>query len=318
MNQDKPEPAEINASADSSSSADNAKVTSAQTLSSLQSSKPHNSKLLIATSIFCAILAVAGIAFGIYGMFLKPASTCETNCTAIPDSANDNADTKGNDKQSSDSAISPVSVEQATTLLDEKYNFKNRQMVIFDGWHNYIKNFNQANKLLLTIYQIQDELGQAQPADGDKPVVVYNIGFEDFKAAYENLFGTEEQLDKKDYELNGVYLNMEYNSEDDSFDIYSKTGLGGYSTMSLLRKVVETIGTNDGFKAIVATVTLNEVASQSTDEFLGKSGDGQGNEYYNIIMPEGTVNEIRESLAVYEFNFIKEGDDYKLTTVTEL
>lgn len=298
----------VNSTAQSQDYSEGAKATS----------KPKNSKPLIATSIICAILAVAGIAFGVYGMFLKPAPTCETNCTSIPDSTNDNADTKENDEQSSDSAISPVSVEQATTLLDEKYNFKSRQMVIFDGWHNYIKNFNQANKLLLTIYQIQDKLGQSRLADGDKPVVVYNIGFEDFKAAYENLFGTEEQLDKKDYELNGVYLNMKYNSEDDSFDIYSKTGLGGYSTISLLGKVVETIGTNNGFKAIVATVTLNEVASQSTDEFLGKSGDGQGNEYYSIIMPEGTVNEIRESLAVYEFNFIKEGDDYKLTTVTEL
>ena len=44
------------------------------------STDPKKPKGLITTTIILAILATAGIAFGIYGMFLKPAPKCETNC----------------------------------------------------------------------------------------------------------------------------------------------------------------------------------------------------------------------------------------------
>ena len=47
-------------------------------------------KALITTAIICAILAVAGIAFGIYGMFFQPQPSCETNCDQTSD--NDSKD----------------------------------------------------------------------------------------------------------------------------------------------------------------------------------------------------------------------------------
>lgn len=115
MNQDKPKPAEINAPANSSSSADNTKVTSAQTLSSRQSSKPHNSKLLIATTIICAILAITGIAFGVYGMFLKPTLKCETNCEQTSSSPSD-------DQEPTQFSNNEVEITDSATIddLDKK------------------------------------------------------------------------------------------------------------------------------------------------------------------------------------------------------
>ncbi|MBR3115913.1 hypothetical protein IKF30_01660 [Candidatus Saccharibacteria bacterium] len=276
---------------------------------------PSKPKALIATAIICAILAVAGIAFGIYGMFFQPQPKCETNC--IQPSEN-NSNTNEDEPSSDSSTLSPVSTEQATTLLDEKYGFEDEQKVIFDGWHNYIKDFNQANKILFTIYHLKDKLGTAQPTNDYEPVVVYNINFDDFETAYKYYFGNEEPLEKKDYELDGVFSKIQYNANDDSFNVYSKNGLGGTTSIAMLRKVLETIGTEKGFKAIVATVTINEVVTQDKNGFLGESGDGQGNMYYSIGMSEDAVEEIRDSLSVYEFNFIKENDDYKLTAITKL
>ena len=45
--------------------------------------QPKKPKGLIATIIILAILALAGLAFGIYGMFLKPAPKCETKISSL-------------------------------------------------------------------------------------------------------------------------------------------------------------------------------------------------------------------------------------------
>lgn len=47
--------------------------------------KPQSSKVLLVTTIICAVLAVAGIAFGVYGMFLKPEPECKTDCQNVAD-----------------------------------------------------------------------------------------------------------------------------------------------------------------------------------------------------------------------------------------
>ncbi|MBR3052267.1 hypothetical protein IKG60_01440 [Candidatus Saccharibacteria bacterium] len=294
-------------------------TTSTTTSPTTPPTQPKKSNAPTIIACLCALLAVAGVAFGVYGMFLQPKPTREANYTESIGNNDASANsTTENDDVTEVVAVSPISALEVEKILADKYNFKDSQMVIFDGWHNYIEDFSQPNKLLFTINQMRDELGAPQPVEGDKPLVMYNIGFDDFKTIYENYFGEDEPLERKDYELNGIYERIEYNSDGNSFNIYSKTGLGGYSTVALKRKVVKTEGTENGFKATVATVTLNEIASQSVKDFLGKSGDGQGNEYYNIPISEEELGKIRESLSVYEFNFKKEGNDYKLTSITKL
>lgn len=88
----------VNSTAQSQDYSEGAKATS----------KPKNSKPLIATSIICAILAVAGVAFGIYGMFLQPPQKCEVNCEQTSNSnTNDqeSADISNNEVEITDSAI---------------------------------------------------------------------------------------------------------------------------------------------------------------------------------------------------------------------
>ena len=252
-------------------------------------------------------------------MFLKPEPKCETGCTETTSEADATNTSTTASNSATDKAIpSPVSVTEATELLANKYNFKDSQAVIFDGWHSYIKDFSLPKKLLFTFYQLWDELESPQPVESDGLKVKYNIGFERFKNAYEEYFGTDEPLEKKDYTLNGIVEEIRYNADDNSFDFISKNGIGGTTTVALKTKVIKTEGTENGFKAIVATVTINQVASQNAKDFLGKSSDGQGNEYYNVPISEEELAKMYESLSVYEFNFTKENDSYKLTSITKV
>ena len=304
-----------------SRSSSDAKSADRQTAQS--SNRPKNNKPLIATSIICVVLAVAGIAFGIYGMFLKPQPADQSSQASSSTEPNDqnasaDGDTSSSGNTSDATSISPVSPQEAEKLLADKYNFKESQIVMYDGWHNYLEDFNQPNKILFTIYQIRDSLGAPQLVESDRPLVKSTIGFEDFKKIYEDYFGKDEPLERKDYDLNGVYEKLVYNEDGDSFDIYSKTGLGGYSTITLKSKVIKAEGIENGFKALVLTVTLNEIASQNAKDFFGKSLDGQGNEYYNVPISEDELAKIRESLSAYEFTFKNQDDGYKLTSITKI
>lgn len=59
--------------------------TSSTTPAMPNQSKPQNTKALLATTIICALLAIAGIAFGVYGMFFQPQpiNQPETNQASI-------------------------------------------------------------------------------------------------------------------------------------------------------------------------------------------------------------------------------------------
>ncbi len=228
------------------------------------------------------------------------------------------SETSATNESTENSESTTISLNQVESLLRDKYKLSKLETVFIDGWPKYIENLDQANKILFTIYQVQDEnkFGPGQYVD-DVPAIIKNIAFDDFNDAYVYYFSGTEPLEKKDYELDSIISKIIYNSEDDSFDVYFPDGIGGYSTIKMLSKVDSVVATKDGFKATVLTVTLDANVRQNVEEFLGKSGDGT-NWFYEILMTDETLEEIRDSLSAYEFNFVDESGEYKLVSINKI
>lgn len=202
-----------------------------------------------------------------------------------------------------------MSITQVESLLRDKYKFDARETVFIDGWPRYIEKLDQADKILFTIYRLWDN---------GIPATVQNISFDDFNNTYVYYFGSTEPLEKKDYQLNSVISKIIYRPENDSFDIYFPDGIGGVSFTRLLSKVNNVTATKDGFKATILAVTIDSRVQQDAEEFLGKSSQGDGKWFYEIIMADDVLEEIRDSLSAYEFNFVNDDDEYKLVSIEKI
>lgn len=258
-----------------------------------------------------SLIAIASVAFGIYGMFFHSNNDGKTNNNEISSEVSPTGKEATEKEQSSS-----VSVDKAASILEEKFDFKPQMVVMFDGWHDYIKNLDQANKLVFLVYKIEDKLGPKQ-YDENLHQTIRNISFNDMNSAYEYYFGNSDPLEKNDFEMEGVVRKIDYNEETDSFDIYTLDGIGGYSTTVMLSKIAKTYDTENGFKAIIPSVTINTEISQDKKELLGSRSDGT-NDYYTIQLKDDEIEKIRESLKVYEFHFTKTNDDYVLESIKEI
>ena len=279
----------------------------------LEPAKPTKSnKSLIVILVILLILALAAggaFAYLYFSNNLQTQTDTSNTITEISESIEVENESKAN----------TVSIAQVESLLRDKYKFNAQETVFIDGWPKYIENLDQANKILFTIYQLKDgdKFGSEQYLK-DEAAIVRNISFDDFNNAYIYYFGNIEPLEKKDYKLNSVISKIVYRSGDDSFDVYFPDGIGGYSTIRLLSKVDNITPTKDGFKATVLAVTLDSRVEQDTEEFLGKSSQGDGKWFYEIIMTDDVLDEIRDSLSAYEFNFKNDDDEYKLVSIEKI
>lgn len=217
------------------------------------------------------------------------------------------------------SEIGALSTAQVESLLRDKYKFNTIETVFIDGWPKYIENLDQANKILFTIYQLTDgnKFDSGRYTE-DEAAIVRNISFDDFNDVYIYYFGNAEPLEKKDYHLDSIISKIVYRPENNSFNVYFPDGIGGYSTTRLLSKLDSIFATTNGFKAVVLTVTLNSEVQQDTEESLSKSSQGNGKWFYNITMDDDVLEEIRNSLSAYEFNFINDDGEYKLVSIDKI
>lgn len=273
--------------------------------------KPSRAALII----LVILLVISLVAGGVFA-YLYFSNTAQ-NITDAPVSTSENNVTDENEKEAEDN-LDIVSLAQAEDLLKNKYELNPLETVFIDGWPKYIKNLDQANKILFTVYQTQrDGKYGSEQYIADESVVVRKIAFDDFNDAYVYYFGTSEPLEKKEYQLDSMISRVVYSPEDDSFDVYFPDGIGGYSTTRMLSKVDNVVGTKDGFKATVLAVTLDSVVRQNVEESLGRSGDGES-WFYEIPMNDETLNKIRDSLSVYEFNFVDEDGEYRLVSIERI
>ena len=251
------------------------------------------SKGLITLSVIAIVLAIAGAAFGVYYFMDSNNKSSEidnlrTKITLLK------TETETEIELEEDTSIATtetssnkttVTIAEAEKLLEDKFDFKGPYRPMFDGWYRYVEKFDQSSKILFTIYHNRDKfslLGQ----DSSQ-----TISYDVLNSSYTYYFGDKEPLEKKSYTLDSnAYLNeIIYHPETDNFSVTFPDGIGGTTPELIYYKVAKTIATNDGFNAIVVSAYTSEAD-----------------------MDPPAV------LSAYEFKFVKEDNEYKLTSIEKL
>ena len=240
---------------------------------------------------FLAVIGIVAAAIFAYLYFTTPTPSTPNNSQGsnLPETEKDTP-------SSADEEIAiSVTLEEAKTLLSDKYKFLSVERPMYDGWYKYMENFDQATKILFTIHQTEDKF--ESEASSTSPSIRGEISFDDFNSEYIYYFGSEEPLEKKTYQLdsNNYIREITYVPENDRFVVNFPDGIGGTTPVRRIHKVISVSDTKDGFKAIIASTTIN----YETD-------------------PYGHEDEIAEGLSVYEFYFTKENDDYVLSSIKKL
>lgn len=253
------------------------------------------SKGLIALSVIAIVLAIAGAAFGVYYFMDSNNKSSEidnlrTKITLLKTETETETEIELEEDTSiatteTSSNKTTVTIAEAEKLLEDKFDFKGPYRPMFDGWYRYVEKFDQSSKILFTIYHNRDKfslLGQ----DSSQ-----TISYDVLNSSYTYYFGDKEPLEKKSYTLDSnAYLNeIIYHPETDNFSVTFPDGIGGTTPVLIYYKVAKTIATNNGFNAIVVSAYTSEAD-----------------------MDPPVV------LSAYEFKFVKEDNEYKLTSIEKL
>ncbi|MBR3230877.1 hypothetical protein IKF73_02535 [Candidatus Saccharibacteria bacterium] len=273
---------------------------------------PAKSKGLVLAVVFFALLAVAGIGFGVYGMFFKTIPNCLDNCSQdTPPATNAGQNTDSN----------APSISDVKQILENKYGFKEMQYTFKSGimseaiW-DHMDNFDDTAKLVYTIKTLENSLPELDPTTF--PEIIKTIDYDTLNESYKRYFGNEHDILKNDQEIDVLYdaiVKIHYLPESDNFEIYFADGLGGGTFTVRLNKINEVVGTDENFSAIILSTTIDNYVAQSVNEPIERWGIGSENETYVMYMPESQIQEIQENLSAYKLNFIKESDEYKLISI---
>lgn len=275
-----------------------------------QTSIEKKSKAPAVISVLCVIFALAGIGFGVYGMFFhKPATPSTTNTNS------------GNDIAKKETP----SAETLSSLLKTKYNLFDENGFTYHGWSlisDYVydkdaEGFDELAKLVLIIhdnYRDYSEDAYDKCDDGDGGCYK-TISYSELNEKYHTYFGNTNDLEKKDYTNNFIMLgvtNIKYDSTTDSFEVEFPWGLGGRAASAgYYTKVANVKAADDGF---VATAIVTYVDADNVDIIGGHTDDGCDPEWKCV---EVDMDTLKVDSALYDYSFIEEDGAYKLTSITK-
>lgn len=263
--------------------------------------KPHG---LIVAVVMTSILAIVGVAFGIYGM-LRPVEP-----PVVP------TNPEGTAQEEEQEIAGTPSVAEVTELLADKYGFKDAQGILFkDNLASSLDDFGLEAKLMLVA--MSDGIRKPYEECDYRPEAnscVYTTSYDDFNAQYQRYFGGED-LVKTDYDLSGrIPYKLVYLADSDGFEIYFPDGIGGIELVQILSKVSNVYATDNGYTALVLTAKVNmDMTYESGGSVLE---DGAWVEHAQ--MPEENLEAIQKSLTAYEFEFIVEDGESKLTEIQRI
>lgn len=262
--------------------------------------KPKSSKGLVAGMVICAAIGLAGAGFGGY-MLIKGdnKSTTATNTETV-------VENKPEEKEELEE--SPITAAEAETIL-EKYIGGNTLVNVFDFFSTYERRGFTEDVKLEKLIQLEFVNYMKNTEKCDK-TMTYNtchgtISFDDLSEKYTKLFGTDAILERKDYitsswEKNDSgedipYYKLEYIEDDDSFIVYSPSGLGGTSPQHIIRKVISVKKKGeDVIGQLAYTIIDRQSAAEDHDQLMDTATD-------NLRIYNFTLSPVNDSYALTAF-----------------
>lgn len=274
-----------------------------------QPTKPKNNKALLwCLGILVVLSIAAAITFAIL-YFTSPT-------TPTPVSAETTTTESTTESTTEEISSSPTTAEVAK-FLEEKFNYKNEESTLCynDRIACFMENLDDSSKIQIAIYQASDDLFSNERNPDDQPFILRNIKYDDLNNLYKSYFGNDQNIEKKDYSFTGFLLGMKYLPEDNSFDIQFADGLGGTSPARIFSKVVDVYKNTEGFSATIVSVGASYGVETEEEPIVRYQDYSQK---YALSIPGEVIDDIKESLSAYKFNFIEEDGGYKLISIEKL
>jgi len=286
--------------------------TSAPIAPAVENNKQSSSnRLKIATAIAC-LVAVCGIGFGVYGMFFNDTDKKVTNNTDANIAIDVNSDTK---KETTKEVPSKMDI---TEVLNDKYGVKefndsscggSTMTSLFDH-----EEFGDKFKLGFIIEKNFFNIQEMQYNDCDGLCEYKTISYDEINKKNHLYFGNSNDLEKKDYDdLHIMGLGeAKYIEETDSFRIKYLGGLGcAYIPVGFYVNIANVEADEDAFTALASVFYLDATEATSFGEHLSNCDSSA----YNC--PIVDMESLKTENSIYEFKFIEEDGEYKLTGVTK-
>lgn len=275
--------------------------------------KKNGNGLKITTAIAC-VVAVCGIGFGVYGVAqssqkdIEIAKLKEGNPTQNIVDQDDNTDTNvdGN----------AISVTEAKKILAKYIGEGNSTMAygLNASYNTFTSDFNSQQEAFLTYSSISDNEKETVSCVEERyekgDCTGKSISYDLMSEKYQSLFGDYSSIEKKNY----AFQNFFYLVYDDSINAYREFILsgGGHSPVVAAHKVASV--KKAGEKMVVSLI----FAELNTDVEVAAGICGPTSLSGGLGVTEGTLNEMVDSMSIYEFTLSPYNGSYVLTGVEKI
>lgn len=265
--------------------------------------KTKKSNGLIIATVFCAILAIAGIAFGAYSFLqLNDKNTENDKLKAQIESMGIKQGTDGGDEKASGQIISNTAAQNIIApYLRNFLAFSNALDL----------DFSEDTKAEITYLNISPTSLSDVNMNGTT-VDSFNIDYYTFNREYQNLFGNSSEIEKKNYNP-GDLNNISYSAERNSFivkQIYNGgTGLYPFS-------IVKNATLND--ESLVVEVYHDVVplcaVEENNDDYC-IDVDASDSTTSSNAKAEKFISEHTDKVPVYKMTFVEDTGHFVLKDI---
>ena len=276
--------------------------------------KPNDKKGWKIATVIASILAVCGIGFGVYGMVQSSQKDSEIAKLKGENSTQNTVDQDDNTDTNVDRNV--ISVAEAEKIL-AKYIGEGNSTKAYDlnsSYNTFTSDFNDQQKVFLTYSSISDNEKETVSCVEERyergDCTGKSISYDLMSEKYQSLFGDYSSIEKKNY----TFQNFFYLVYDDSINAYREFVLpgGGSSPVVAAHKVasVKKAGEN-----IVVSLIFAEL---NTDVEVAAGICGPASLSSGLGVTDDTLNEMVNSMSIYEFTLSPYNGSYVLTSVEKM
>lgn len=269
--------------------------------------------LKIATAIAC-VVAVCGIGFGVYGMVQSLQK--DTEITKLKEGNPTQNIVDQDDSTDTDVDGNAISVIEAEKILVKYIGEGNSTMAygLNASYNTFTSDFNGQQEAFLTYSSISENEKETVSCIEERyekgDCTGKSISYDLMSEKYQSLFGDYSSIEKKNY----AFQNFFYLVYDDSINAYREFILsgGGYSPVVAAHKVASV--KKAGEKMVVSLI----FAELNTDVEVAAGICGPTSLGGGLGVTEGTLNEMVDSMSIYEFTLSPYNGSYVLTGVEKI
>ena len=266
--------------------------------------------MIIGMSVL-SVAAIAGIAFGVYGMVSQnqKISSLETdlaNCAASSNTSTENITVTCPDGTSTKIVKNVITNEVAQNLV-------NPYLINLTGIGNMLDyDFNEDIKVLVASKNMNiNSIIDVTPIENAQQTFDYLIPYDQLNDKYQEMFGNSKELEKRSYSF-GHTDTLSYNEQSSLFEVEPFMGGGAGRGMFSVVKDAHYNGDNLEINIYHDSVSI---CDGTDDNYCLEIGGGIASTSIEDINIKDLINNFSDRIPVYKMTFTKNAGHYVLSDI---